>query len=84
MAALPRDLGDLPLTVVSRGRTDGPPGATADDLAGLEQAWSELQTDLATLSSRGHHIVADDAGHYVHLDRPDLVVRTVEATLNQM
>jgi pimeloyl-ACP methyl ester carboxylesterase len=84
MAAVPRDLGDLPLAVVSRGRVDGSPGATAEDLAVLERAWRDLQEDLATLSTRGHHVVAGDARHYVHLDRPDLVVRTVEAMLSQV
>ncbi len=84
MVVLPRNLGNLPLTVVSRGRVDGPPGASADDLAALEQAWRDLQADLTALSTGGRLIVAADAGHDVQLDRPDLVVRAVEATLSQL
>ena len=84
MAALPHDLGDLPLTVVSRGRVDGPPGATLEDLAELEQAWGELQVDIAGLSSDARHVVAEDAGHYVQLERPDLVVSAVEAMLGRV
>jgi pimeloyl-ACP methyl ester carboxylesterase len=31
----------------------------------------------AALSSRGQHIVAEDSGHWVQLDRPDEVVRAI-------
>ena len=32
---------------------------------------------LASLSSRGEHIIAERSGHWIQLDRPDLVVSTV-------
>jgi pimeloyl-ACP methyl ester carboxylesterase len=82
MAAVPRDLGDLPLIVVSRGRVDGPPGATTEDITLLGQAWRGLQADIAELSTDSRHIVAEDAGHYVQLDRPDLVVEAVRDMLD--
>lgn len=81
---LPRDLGDVPLAVVSRGRVDGPPGAAPDDLEALAQAWGDLQADIAGLSTDAHHIVAEDAGHYVQLDRPELVIREVQAMLSRV
>jgi pimeloyl-ACP methyl ester carboxylesterase len=81
MAKLPRDLGDLPLTVVSRGRVDGPPGLAPADLNALEQAWGDLQGDLAGLSSVSRQVVAEDAGHYVQLDHPDVVVEEVRMML---
>lgn len=84
MAALPRYLGDLPLTVLSRGRVDGPPNASSSDLAVLKRAWEDLQSDLAGLSTDARHIVAENAGHYVQLDRPDLVVQEVRKTLGQL
>ncbi|QYO75168.1 hypothetical protein [Devosia salina] len=81
MAQLPCHLGDLPLTVVSRGRVDGPPGATPADLNALEQAWGDLEGDLAGLSGVSRQIVAEDAGHYVQLDHPDVVVEQVRMLL---
>ena len=83
MAARPRNLGELPMTVLSRGRVDGPPNATPDDLAALERAWRALQSDIATLSADARHIVADGAGHYIQLDRPELVVRAIELMLSR-
>lgn len=81
MAKLPRDLGDLPLTVVSRSRVDGPPGATPADLRVLEQTWDDLQDELAGLASASRHVVAEDAGHYVQLDRPDVVIEEARKML---
>lgn len=84
MAALEADLGDLPLTVLSRGRGDGPPDAKAADLARMEQAWRDLQIDIARLSTDSRHIVAEESGHYVQLDRPDLVVEAVRKMLERL
>ncbi len=39
--------------------------------------WSEYQRDLATLSTDSAYLVAEESGHYVQLDRPDLVVEAV-------
>jgi pimeloyl-ACP methyl ester carboxylesterase len=39
--------------------------------------WSEYQSDLATLSTDSAYLVAEGSGHYVQLDRPDLVVKAV-------
>jgi pimeloyl-ACP methyl ester carboxylesterase len=33
---------------------------------------------LASLSSRGEHLIAEKSGHWVQLDRPDLVVSSVQ------
>mgnify|MGYP003753688767 CR=1 FL=1 len=44
---------------------------------GLMRAWASSQRSLAGLSTLGRIKVCDDSGHYVHRDRPDLVVRAV-------
>lgn len=59
-AAAVTTLGDMPLTIVSGG--DQPTDVLAQ------------QRDLARLSSRSRHVVAEKSGHWVHLDEPDLVV----------
>lgn len=75
-----RHLGDLPVTVISR---TGEPGVPADAPYGQpgaeaeEVIWRELQTEMTGLSSRGHHVISEKAGHNVHLDAPALVVAEV-------
>lgn len=65
----PPPLGDLPLTVL----TAGP--------AGREQwypAWREMQNELAALSSRSTHLLAEHSGHHIQLDDRAFVVRAVQ------
>ena len=64
-------LGDLPLVVISR---------TVDTTA-LAIERDKQQEDLAALSRRGRHVVATKAGHNVHLEDPELVVREVRAVI---
>lgn len=42
-----------------------------------EQLWQELQAELAGLSSRGRLVVAQGSGHYIQLERPQLVVDAI-------
>jgi pimeloyl-ACP methyl ester carboxylesterase len=67
--ALDEDYGDLPLVVVS--------GQTNSDAGQLSR-----QARLAARSRRGRHIVAEGSGHWIPLDRPDVVVDAVRAVLN--
>jgi pimeloyl-ACP methyl ester carboxylesterase len=62
-----RSLGDLPLIVVTAGR------ASESELAEHRK--------LAALSTRGEHIIAEGSGHWVHLDRPDVVITAVQRCL---
>ncbi len=71
-------LGDKPLVVVSHSphalRHPGVPPELAQQLEG---AWSELQRDLLTLSTRSSHVIASHAGHHIALDEPQLVVDAI-------
>ena len=65
---------DLPLVVVSRGRQEWeetPLGRAR------EQAWQQMQAELAQLSRRSVHIIAGLSGHQVHLDEPEVVVDAI-------
>jgi pimeloyl-ACP methyl ester carboxylesterase len=69
------DLGSLPLTVLTSAKGDrtwrGWP------------AWTRMQTELAALSSDSRHIHASKAGHYIHLDEPELVIQAVKYLLSR-
>ncbi|HXE79778.1 MAG TPA: alpha/beta hydrolase [Vicinamibacterales bacterium] len=58
-----RGFGDRPTIVISAGTAD-------EDRLRLQEA-------LAHQSTRGRHVVAEGSGHWIPLDRPDLVVRCI-------
>ncbi len=63
-------LGSLPLTVIRRGRTATPTSAE-------DESWRTMQEALTTLSTRSELIVAQNAGHVIPYDRPDVVADAV-------
>jgi pimeloyl-ACP methyl ester carboxylesterase len=72
-------LGDTPLVVIRRGKAD--PGFTEAQ----NQQWNEAQARLATLSTRSVAMVAENSGHVVNLDQPEMfatAVRRVQQMLN--
>jgi pimeloyl-ACP methyl ester carboxylesterase len=40
--------------------------------------WKELQTELSELSSDGELVIAEGSGHFVHVDKPELVIDAIE------
>jgi pimeloyl-ACP methyl ester carboxylesterase len=68
-------LGERPLVVLTamRPAPGGEPEASARHLA----AWRALHEEEARWSTRGRHVLVADASHYIHVDRPDLVVAEV-------
>ncbi len=92
-----RQYGDLPLTVLTRGRNDlgslppGTPGAsTPAEVADLRQeyarwyhdAWSPAHDAYAALSSRGRNQLVPNSGHDIPIERPDAVISAVNAVLD--
>jgi pimeloyl-ACP methyl ester carboxylesterase len=77
-------LGDLPLVVLSHGHFD-PETMGADISAEIanqyEKVWQELQIELTALSSKGKRIVAEQSGHNIHLDQPELVISAIQEIL---
>ncbi len=70
-------LGQIPLVSVGRSRYHFVPGVP-DDLAGrMQQLVIDLRTDLATLSSRGRFVLAEESGHFIHQDQPNVVIEAI-------
>jgi pimeloyl-ACP methyl ester carboxylesterase len=81
-AVAAQPLPELPLVVVSRGSEDEVPPEVAADLPPrfLEEyadAWRESQARLAALVPDARHVIATDSGHYVQLERPELVIEAI-------
>jgi pimeloyl-ACP methyl ester carboxylesterase len=74
-AAAASPLRPLPLVVLTHGRPwDWPPGYPA---AALEALWLPLQEDLAALVPGGRLVVAEESGHFIPGDQPDLVIAAI-------
>lgn len=82
-------LGDIPLTVITAGNPlmvhDEVKGVyTAKEVDAINKGWSDLQFDLAKKSSRAKHTIAENSGHMVPIDRPDVIVDAVRDMVNEL
>jgi pimeloyl-ACP methyl ester carboxylesterase len=73
--------GALPILIFSH---DPAKGAGAGEPADLEAVWSRMQENLKSLSTRSRRIIAKNSGHYIQLDRPDLIGREVPLFIEQI
>lgn len=78
-----KGLGDLPLIVLTRGLPDSLPILSEQENARYDTTWHELQRELAGLSSNSRQIIAEDGGHYIQLDEPNLVIDAVRELVEQ-
>ena len=77
-------LGSMPLIVLSQD-PDAPQYDLPEDLVKpTNEAWQQMQKELAQLSARGSQVIAKNSGHYIQIDRPDLVVDAVRKVVDQI
>ncbi len=77
-------LGDMPLVVLSQD-PDAPQYDLPEDLVKpTNAAWQQMQKELAQLSTNSTQMVAKNSGHYIQLDRPDVVVDAVRKVADQV
>ena len=72
-------LGDIPLIVLARTRSDYPPEVAAV----LVAEHSAQQAKFATLSTNGTEIIVPNSGHHIQLDAPDAVVDAIRRLVNR-
>ena len=70
-------LGSLPLIVLSQGFKE--PEMSDERF----QKWASFQLDLTKLSSNSQQIIAENSGHLIPLDQPELVVSAVYQLINR-
>jgi len=83
----PTSLGDLPLVVLSQGKTpeaDDNFGVTLEQARAMRVVWNELQMELTALSSRGQRFVADHSGHVIQLEQPELIIDKVSDLIRSL
>ena len=66
--------GDIPLIVIGSGKPNPAFGADAE---AFQQFWIEQNRELATMSTNGTFVLAQQSSHYLHEDAPDVVLDAV-------
>jgi pimeloyl-ACP methyl ester carboxylesterase len=74
---LERNLGNLPLVVLTAGRSEWPDCFQPEVRQQLDQAWLEMQDDLASLSGNSTHPVAEESGH-TFAEQPEMVIDAIQ------
>jgi pimeloyl-ACP methyl ester carboxylesterase len=79
--------GHLPILIFSQDPNGSPtdpstlsPAATTQ----MRTAWNQMQEELKLLSSDSHRIIAKGSGHYIEVDRADLINREVPVFIEQI
>ena len=70
-----RPLGAMPFIILTRGELSR--DLPADQAATEWKLWSQMHDELANLSTAGSNRVVQGANHYIHVDKPDVVVDAV-------
>ena len=70
-----KSLGSIPLIVITGGLQ---PFHTTESMA----AWMKFQGELANLSTNKKHMIVEDAGHAIHIDRPQIVIHVIKDMLH--
>jgi pimeloyl-ACP methyl ester carboxylesterase len=76
-------LGDMPLVVLSHDPSKPQFELPADLDKPVNDTWQQMQNELAQLSTAGTHVIAKNSGHYIQLDRPELVVEAVRQVVDR-
>ncbi len=74
-------LPDRPLVVITRGKRVWPEDPYGDS---LEAEWKKMQQELVKLTPSGRQIIADNSGHLIHLEQPDLVAAAILSVVEEV
>ena len=76
-------LGDLPMIVLAasefRMRIPNPRFGGY-----MQNMWYDLQKDLARLSTKGKFVAVEDSGHFIQIDKPQVVIDAVREVIEQV
>jgi len=64
--------------VLSRGLPEPDPRISAIENQQVWEVMQEWQSELVGLSSEGKQVIAEESGHHIQLDQPDLVIEAIQ------
>jgi pimeloyl-ACP methyl ester carboxylesterase len=76
-AARTNTLGDISLIVIRHGQPQSVPGMPEAVNQAYEEAWQQIQSEHARLSTNSRLLVAEQSGHMIHYDQPELVIDAI-------
>ena len=76
------DLGNIPLVVMSAGRVGASP-LPPDVVEKLDRVRIEMHKELISLSSNSTHLIAEESGHSIQKDQPELVVKAIRKVVEE-
>ena len=74
-------LGDKPLVDVTAGTVPAMPPPMAEK---WHAKYAELQAKLLSLSANSKQLVAENSGHFIIIDRPDVVVDAIRQVVQSV
>lgn len=81
-------LGDKPLIVLTAGKQptyeESEGWMTQKQVDQRNKAWPALQADLVTKSSRGKQIIAQNSGHTIQYDQPEIVIEAIREMVDKL
>jgi len=78
VAPTPAEMGAIPTTLIVA--TKPPPGGSRK----VQPIWIDAQRAWSDELENGRFVIADGSGHYIHKDAPDVVIREIRRTLDQL
>ncbi len=72
-----RPLGDIPIIVLTHEASPRGPAETQEQRAAKNKLWIDLHDRIASMSTRGKRRTVDNAGHYIQLDQPQVVIDSI-------
>lgn len=72
--------GELPILIFSQ---DNHPSGN-EQRSKVDEIWDQMQEELKSLSTRSRRIIAKGSGHYIQVDRPDLLNSEVANLIRQI
>ncbi len=80
-----KDLGDIPLLIITKGlETPKIKGFTDEMMAEYENGLEELQKQFLSLSTNSRQVIAEDSGHFIHYDNPEMVIQEIRQMIKQL
>ncbi len=72
-----RPLGAIPIIVLTHAASARAPDETQQQRDAKNRLWIDLHNQIAAMSTRGKRLTVENAGHYVQMDAPQVVIESI-------
>ena len=83
-ALLSHSLGSKPVKVLVAGKAVRDDWFTDEMKRDFDARWLSEHAEVARRSTRGEFLVIPDAGHFIHRDRPDVVIHAIQEVIEEV